>query len=320
MSTETTASVDLKHISPVDLLGEHDANLRRIEDHFHVTSILRDHALTFRGEPEQVTQAVRIMQRLAERVAAGQAVGIQDVDYLASLADEDGVEAAEQTQHHLEKLEFERRTVTLKTQGQKDYVDAIRAHDIVFGIGPAGTGKTYLAVCMAVEALRSRQVERIVLVRPAVEAGESLGFLPGTFEDKIDPYLRPLYDALRDLLSVERVRRYMELGVLEIAPLAYMRGRTLSRAFVVLDEAQNTTLKQMKMFLTRLGPYSRAVITGDITQIDLVDPKASGLIRIRGILKDTSGIAFSEFHTRDVVRHRLVQDILKAFSIHEGGE
>ena len=244
-------------------------------------------------------------------------MGVQDVDYLAALMEEEGLSAADKTNHHLESLEFERRTVTLRTQGQKDYVDAIRANDVVFGIGPAGTGKTYLAVAMAVTALREQRVERIILARPAVEAGEKLGFLPGTFEDKIDPYLRPLYDALRDLLSGERVRRYLESGVLEIAPLAFMRGRTLSRAFVVLDEAQNTTLKQMKMFLTRLGPESQAVVTGDITQIDLLNPRESGLVRAREILKHTSGVAFIEFKRRDVVRHRLVREILKAFDHEE---
>jgi phosphate starvation-inducible PhoH-like protein len=199
-------------------------------------------------------------------------------------------------------------------------VDAIRGHDVVFGIGPAGTGKTYLAVAMAASALKERIVERIVLVRPAVEAGESLGFLPGSFEEKVDPYLRPLYDALRDLMGHEKVKRLMETGVIEIAPLAYMRGRTLSRSFVILDEAQNTTVKQMKMFLTRLGPDSKAVITGDVTQIDLEKPEASGLVRIQSILADVRDIRFCYFGEQDVVRHRLVREILKAFGAHEAAE
>jgi phosphate starvation-inducible PhoH-like protein len=196
-------------------------------------------------------------------------------------------------------------------------VEAIERHDVVFGIGPAGTGKTYLAVAMAVLALRNRQVERIVLTRPAVEAGEKLGFLPGTFEEKIDPYLRPLHDALRDFIPFEKLRRFQEMGVMEIAPLAYMRGRTLARAFVVLDEAQNTTVKQMKMFLTRLGMNSRAVITGDVTQVDLVDPAESGLILVQNILSHIDGVAFVHFQSRDIVRHRLVRAILKAFDAYE---
>jgi len=317
MSTETTTRIDLADLSPVLLFGEKDANLRRIEERFEVTSVLRGQTLTLSGESQSVELAGQVLRRLAQQAAQGRSVSVQDVDYLTSVIIEDGPEAADRGNHHTETLEFDRRTVTLKSQAQKDYVDAIREHDVVFGIGPAGTGKTYLAVAMGVLALRAREVDRMILVRPAVEAGESLGFLPGTFEDKIDPYLRPLYDALRDLLPHERVRKYMETGVLEIAPLAYMRGRTLSRAFVVLDEAQNTTLKQMKMFLTRLGPRSKAVITGDVTQIDLDNPKESGLVQVREILRGTEGISFVEFQRRDVVRHRLVQSILHAFERHE---
>jgi len=193
----------------------------------------------------------------------------------------------------------------------------MRAHDIVFAVGPAGTGKTYLAVAMAVRFLKEKRIDRIVLVRPAVEAGESLGFLPGDLQEKVDPYLRPLYDALRDMISYEKLQRFLQLAVIEVVPLAYMRGRTLSRAFVILDEAQNSTLPQMKMFLTRLGPDSRAVITGDITQIDLADPADSGLVRIREIVEGIGGIAFLELEDRDVVRHRLVRDIIRAFRRHD---
>ncbi|NNF06944.1 MAG: PhoH family protein [Candidatus Eisenbacteria bacterium] len=310
-------SFELNDIKPLDLVGERDANLRHLEQQFQVSAVLRNGSLTLSGEEDAVAQANSVVQQLLERVHGGRAVTIPDIDYLSSLLTEEGPEALEGT-NGFEELQFERRTVKLKSVGQSEYVSAIRDHDVVFGIGPAGTGKTYLAVAMGVQALRARAVERIILVRPAVEAGESLGFLPGTFEDKIDPYLRPLYDALRDLLPHEKVRKYMDLGVLEIAPLAYMRGRTLSRAFVVLDEAQNTTLKQMKMFLTRLGPYSKAVITGDITQVDLPNAQESGLIRIEHILKGTEGISFTHFQNRDVVRHRLVRSILSAFEKHEG--
>jgi phosphate starvation-inducible PhoH-like protein len=207
--------------------------------------------------------------------------------------------------------------VRARTPGQARYLESIANHDITFGIGPAGTGKTFLAVAMAVAALNEHQVERILLVRPAVEAGESLGFLPGDYREKVDPYLRPLYDALGELMPSERVRKLMEVGVIEIAPLAYMRGRTLNRAFVILDEGQNTTVGQMKMFLTRLGPQSKAVITGDITQVDLADPQKSGLIQIQGVLSEVAHIAFVYLDDRDVVRHRLVRDIIRAFADYQ---
>ena len=205
----------------------------------------------------------------------------------------------------------------MKTLGQARYVQALLKHDIVFSIGPAGTGKTYLAVAAAVNALKSRQVERIFLVRPAVEAGESLGFLPGDMKDKVDPYLRPLYDALNDLLSYEKIRRFLDLGVIEVAPLAYMRGRTLNNAFVILDEAQNTTVGQMKMFLTRLGYGSKAVITGDVTQIDLAAQMQSGLVEAQAILHDVPDLAFVYLNERDVVRHHLVREIIRAFDVHD---
>jgi phosphate starvation-inducible PhoH-like protein len=257
-----------------------------------------------------------VVRALVDRVQHGHVIDPRDVDYLSELRSAEGKDAVEESTPSTD-LVFDRLTVRLKSRGQERYVEAIEKNDVVFGIGPAGTGKTYLAVAMAVVALRNRQVERIVLTRPAVEAGEKLGFLPGTFEEKIDPYLRPLYDALRDFLPFEKLKRYQEMGVLEIAPLAYMRGRTLSRAFVVLDEAQNTTLKQMKMFLTRLGVHSRAVITGDITQVDLVDRRQSGLIHAQRILAGTEGIEFVYFQARDVVRHRLVKAIIDAFEKHE---
>jgi phosphate starvation-inducible PhoH-like protein len=203
-----------------------------------------------------------------------------------------------------------------RTPTQATYLKALEEHDVVFGIGPAGTGKTYLAVAAAVHALRTKKVDRIILVRPAVEAGESLGFLPGDMQEKVDPYLRPMYDALADLMSYDKMRRFLELGVIEIAPLAFMRGRTLHNSFVILDEAQNTTVRQMKMFLTRMGVNSRAVITGDVTQIDLKDPASSGLVRIQEILSGVPDIDFVYFHPEDVVRHRLVRDIIHAFDAY----
>jgi phosphate starvation-inducible PhoH-like protein len=317
MDSANSVQVDLSRIEPVALFGERDSNLRRIEERFNVSAVLRDGVLTLSGPDPNLSHAADVVRELVDRVQNGLVVDHQAIDYLAELRAEEGPEAVADFRPSRE-LVFDRRSVQLKSQGQEAYIQAIRENDVVFGIGPAGTGKTYLAVAMAVQALKNRHVERIVLTRPAVEAGEKLGFLPGTFEEKIDPYLRPLHDALRDFLAFEKLKRYQEMGVLEIAPLAYMRGRTLSRAFVVLDEAQNTTLNQMKMFLTRLGVHSAAVITGDVTQVDLVDPAESGLIKAQQILQRTEGIAFVYFQNRDVVRHRLVKSILKAFAIYEG--
>jgi phosphate starvation-inducible PhoH-like protein len=308
--------VDLTGIEPLALFGERDATLRRIEEAFQVSAVLRGGILTLAGSVPNLDQAADVVRELVNRVSRGQAVDLQDVEYLSDLRIQEGPAALAKA-GVLEELPFELRSVQLKSRGQQIYVDAIRTHDLVFGIGLAGTGKTYLAVAMAVQALRQKKVERIVLTRPAVEAGEKLGFLPGTFEEKIDPYLRPLHDALRDFIPFEKLKRLQEMGVLEIAPLAYMRGRTLSRAFVVLDEAQNTTLAQMKMFLTRLGMNSAAVITGDVTQVDLVNPQESGLILVEKILAGADGIAFVYFHSRDVVRHRLVKTILAAFQRYE---
>lgn len=300
------------------LFGERDSNLRRIEEQFHVSSVLRGSTLTLSGHRANVAKAADVVRELTDRVARGLVVDVRDVDYLSTLLAEEGPKAVADSRPSSDLI-FDRGRVQLKSLGQIEYVEAIRTHDVVFGIGPAGTGKTYLAVAMAVQALRNHEVERIVLTRPAVEAGEKLGFLPGTFEEKIDPYLRPLYDALRDFIAFDKLKRFQELGVLEIAPLAYMRGRTLSKAFVVLDEAQNTTVKQMKMFLTRLGMHSKAVITGDVTQVDLADPQESGLIQVQGILRGTEGISFVHFKSRDVVRHRLVMAILEAFDRYESG-
>lgn len=316
MSGPSSIQIDIGHIDPVMLFGERDTNLRRLEEQFRVSSVLRGNTLTLSGPRVNVGKAAEVVRELTDRVARGLVVEIRDVDYLSTLLAEEGPQAVADSRPSSD-LVFDRCRVQLKSLGQIEYVEAIRNHDVVFGIGPAGTGKTYLAVAMAVQALRNREVERIVLTRPAVEAGEKLGFLPGTFEEKIDPYLRPLYDALHDFIAFDKLKRFQEQGVLEIAPLAYMRGRTLSKAFVVLDEAQNTTVKQMKMFLTRLGMHSKAVITGDVTQVDLVDPQESGLIQVQGILQGTEGISFVHFKPRDVVRHRLVMAILEAFDRYE---
>jgi phosphate starvation-inducible protein PhoH and related proteins len=311
-----TVTVDLEAVDTVSLFGERDSHLRWIEQKYDVEATLRGSQLAVAGEAENVTQATGLIHQLLGMLKKGRHLSPHEIDHVAGLMENGGdVKAA--VDHGEQALSFERRTLYLKSPGQRNYVEAIRRHDVVFGIGPAGTGKTYLAVAMSVLALKEKQVERIVLVRPAVEAGENLGFLPGGFEEKVDPYLRPLYDALRDLLGHEKLKRYMETGVIEIAPLAYMRGRTLSNSFVILDEAQNTTLKQMKMFLTRLGPNSKAVITGDVTQIDLQKKEHSGLVQIQVILEAVKGIQFCYFTEKDVVRHRLVKEILRAFNEHE---
>lgn len=304
---EIEGRLELGPVDPLLVFGSGDANLRLLQQFFPVRVVLRNGAVTVFGKPGGVADATRILERMLAKARRGQAV--EEADLLLWKAGGSG--QAPRT------IALDSTTVRVRTPGQLAYIDAIKNFDIVFAIGPAGTGKTFLAVAMAVLALRDREVERILLVRPAVEAGESLGFLPGDYREKVDPYLRPLYDALGELMPLERTRKLMELGVIEIAPLAYMRGRTLNRAFVILDEGQNTTVGQMKMFLTRLGPGSKAVITGDITQVDLSDPDASGLKRIRPILSAVADVKFVYFTEDDVVRHRLVRDIIRAFEQHE---
>jgi len=250
---------------------------------------------------------------MAALVRRGRTVRREDALYIVRMVKENKLDELSSLYSGAARLSGLKRPVEPKTVGQKEYVEAMEQNDIVVSIGPAGTGKTYLAVAMAVAALRLKTVERIVLVRPAVEAGESLGYLPGDYQEKIAPYLRPLYDALRDMMDPERVKRLTEIGTIEVIPLAYMRGRTLNDAFVILDEAQNSTMPQMKMFLTRLGFNSRAVITGDITQIDLANREMSGLVRVQDILADIDGIEFVYLGENDVVRHRLVREIVKAF-------
>jgi phosphate starvation-inducible protein PhoH and related proteins len=303
----------IEHLDALALLGRNDANLRHIERVVPVRITLRDGTITVSGEEEPVNSASRVLKELVELAERGKEVEEADVaTALGMRRNGDGARLADSYQG-APGYAFDRKTVRARTPMQAEYLKALEEHDVVFAIGPAGTGKTYLAVASAVQALRQKKVDRIVLVRPAVEAGESLGFLPGDMQEKVDPYLRPMYDALADLMSYDKMRRYVELGVIEIAPLAFMRGRTLHNSYVILDEAQNTTVRQMKMFLTRMGVNARAVITGDITQIDLRDPDSSGLVRIQHVLGHVPDIKFIYFHPEDVVRHRLVRDIIRAF-------
>jgi len=304
----------IEHLDAITLLGQNDANVRHIERVLPVRLTLRDGTITVSGEDAAVTAAAAALQQLVNLAERGKVVEEADVATALGSSGKDGKSARlAEAYEGAPGYAFDRRAVRPRTPTQAEYMKALDEFDIVFGIGPAGTGKTYLAVAAAVNALRRKTVDRIVLVRPAVEAGENLGFLPGDMQEKVDPYLRPMYDALSDMMSYDKMRRYIELGVIEIAPLAFMRGRTLHNSLVILDEAQNTTVRQMKMFLTRLGVNSKAVVTGDVTQIDLKSPESSGLVRIQTILGGVPGMKFVYFHPEDVVRHRLVRDILQAF-------
>ena len=309
----TVKKFPIEHLDALSLLGRNDSNLRQIESAVPVRITLRDGTITLSGEEEAVGTASRALKELVELAEHGKVV--EEADVATALGRRNGANGTRLVESYdgAPGYVFDRKSVRARTPRQAEYLKALEEHELVFAIGPAGTGKTYLAVAAAANALRQKKVDRIILVRPAVEAGESLGFLPGDMQEKVDPYLRPMYDALADLMSFDRMRRYIELGVIEIAPLAFMRGRTLHNSFVILDEAQNTTVRQMKMFLTRLGVNSRAVITGDITQIDLKDPESSGLVKIQHILGTLPDIRFLYFHSEDVVRHRLVRDIIKAF-------
>lgn len=308
-------TLDLTGVDQLGLLGSRDANLRFLEGKFGGTLVVRGDHLVVRGPAETLTVMTEVLEDLVERVRHGQLVDSVSLRYLweqraGRLTPEPEIP------HNEDPLLFasgSRRAVRVKTRGQQSYVKAVHDHDVVFSVGPAGTGKTFLAVVMAMDYLKRQLVDRIVLVRPAVEAGEQLGFLPGDLQEKINPYLRPLFDALSDITGAAKVARYMSSGVIEASPLAYMRGRTLNNSFVILDEAQNTTLGQMKMFLTRLGVQSKAVVTGDVTQVDLPDKSQSGLIRVRDILRGTEGVAFVDMDGSDVVRHPLVRRIVDAF-------
>jgi phosphate starvation-inducible PhoH-like protein len=295
------------------LFGQLDSNIHHIEKNYNVSIINRDGRIKIIGEETAVADAEKSVNALIKLNNNGQVLSDQTIRYVAAVV-------ADGAERQLEDLGKDGVCVTSsgkiirpRTIGQKNYIDEIKNNTIVLGIGPAGTGKTYLAVAMAVKAFREHKIKKIILTRPAVEAGEKLGFLPGDMQDKVDPYLRPLYDALFDMFGGESFSRYMEKGIIEVAPLAYMRGRTLDEAFIILDEAQNTTSEQIKMFLTRLGNESRMVITGDITQIDLPDPKKSGLVEAVKILKGIDDIGIHRFSEKDVVSHKLVQDIIKAY-------
>ena len=313
---EQLISVDrMEHA--VSLFGSFDENIRQIEQEFRVKVLSRGSDLKISGEAEDVQKAVRAVNGLLMLINKGEALSDQNVRYVLSLVNEGTEDKLSGLIGDCICMTAKGKPVKPKTLGQKKYVEAIRQNTITLGAGPAGTGKTYLAVAMAVTAFRAKEVNRIILTRPAVEAGEKLGFLPGDLQQKVDPYLRPLYDALFDMLGAEAFQRYQERGSIEVAPLAYMRGRTLDDSFIILDEAQNTTKEQMKMFLTRLGFNSKMVVTGDITQIDLPDGKKSGLLQAMKILKDIPDISICRFTEKDVVRHKLVQDIIKAYEKNE---
>ncbi len=309
---EQTISFDRME-QAVSLFGSFDENIKLIENQYSVDILNRGTELKVSGEPEQVSCAVRAIHGLLTLINKGEPLTEQNIRYVLSLVQEGSEDKLAAMTADCICITSRGKPVKPKTLGQKHYIEAIKNNTIVFGVGPAGTGKTYLAVAMAVTAFRAKEVNRIILTRPAVEAGEKLGFLPGDLQSKVDPYLRPLYDALFDMLGAENFNRYQERGNIEVAPLAYMRGRTLDDSFIILDEAQNTTPEQMKMFLTRLGFNSKIVVTGDITQIDLPDGKRSGLVDVIKILKNVDDIETVLFNEKDVVRHRLVQDIIKAY-------
>ncbi len=299
------------------LYGQNDVFLRIIETRFISKIVARGDSILVEGAPVDVDQVIRLLGDLVTRIRSGDYITEQYLNYAIGMVKENGYGPAAYISTESLLTSALKKEIKPKTVGQTRYVEAVDQNDIVFSIGPAGTGKTYLAVAMAVAELKAKRVNRIVFTRPAVEAGESLGFLPGDVRAKVDPYLRPVYDALYDMLQPDKIKKLLELGVVEIAPLAFMRGRTLNEAFVVLDEAQNTTTAQMKMLLTRIGEKSKAVITGDITQIDLDTRHASGLVTVQTILKNIPGIEFVYLTEKDVIRHHLVQKIIKAYGRHE---
>jgi phosphate starvation-inducible PhoH-like protein len=299
------------------LFGTRDENLKLIESVLGVTTMLRDNQLDIEGEPEAVERAARIIEGYNEMILEGRAFDYGEVKSALRLALAESDVTLRSVLAPSRPRVFGKKTVTPRSPNQRRYMELMEKYDMVFAIGPGGTGKTYLAVAMAVSALLTKQVNRIILVRPAVEAGERLGFLPGTIQEKVDPYMRPLYDALYDMLDADKLERYLERGIIEVAPLAFMRGRTLNDSFVILDEAQNSTTEQMKMFLTRLGFNSKAVITGDVTQIDLPTERRSGLVEAIEVVGRVEGIAHVFFTERDVVRHSLVQRIIRAYEEFE---
>jgi phosphate starvation-inducible PhoH-like protein len=313
MADAVTRKVVLGGGDLLPLLGRNDENLRVLESQLALQIVARGNELILKGEPRSVTKAERLLGEMQELVRAGQTIHGYEIQAALRILTE--APEADVKTIFLDGIPVpsRKKQISPKTLNQKRYIEAIRGYDVVIGIGPAGTGKTYLAMAMAISAMTRREVSRIILTRPAVEAGERLGFLPGDMYEKVHPYLRPLYDALYDMLEAEKVASLIERGAIEVAPLAYMRGRTLNDAFIILDEAQNTTSEQMKMFLTRLGFSSKMVITGDITQVDLPAGRASGLIEVQTVLKGIEGIRFVYFTEKDVVRHELVSEIIKAY-------
>ena len=313
---EQTVSIErMEHA--VSLFGSFDENIKLIEKEYSVSILTRGSEIKIQGDEESCDKAKRVISKLLYLLNKGEALTEQNIRYVISLVNDGNEDKLSSISSDCICISAKGKPIKPKTLGQKKYVEKIRDNTIVIGVGPAGTGKTYLAVAMAVSAFRAKQVSRIILTRPAVEAGEKLGFLPGDLQQKVDPYLRPLYDALWDMLGAENFQKYQERGNIEVAPLAYMRGRTLDDSFIILDEAQNTTPEQMKMFLTRLGFGSKIVVTGDITQIDLPDGKKSGLVEVIKILKNVDDIETVKFSEKDVVRHKLVQDIIKAYDKYE---
>ena len=309
---EKTIDIDRME-QAVQLFGSFDENIKELEKEYGVTILSRGTDIKVSGDAEGVYNACKAIDALLSLVEKGEVINDQRVRYVMDLVRDGSSEQVAKIAGDVICITAKGRPLKPKTLGQKKYVESIRTNTVTLGIGPAGTGKTYLAVAMAVQAFKAHEINRIILTRPAVEAGEKLGFLPGDLQNKVDPYLRPLYDALFDMLGAETFQKYQEKGNIEVAPLAYMRGRTLDDSFIILDEAQNTTPEQMKMFLTRLGFNSKAVITGDITQIDLPDSKKSGLIEAQRVLREVEDIAIVTFTVKDVVRHKIVQDIIKAY-------
>ena len=309
---EKTIDIDRME-QAVQLFGSFDENIKELEKEYGVTILSRGTDIKVSGDAEGVYNACKAIDALLSLVEKGEVINDQRVRYVMDLVRDGSSEQVAKIAGDVICITAKGRPLKPKTLGQKKYVESIRTNTLTLGIGPAGTGKTYLAVAMSVQAFKAHEINRIILTRPAVEAGEKLGFLPGDLQNKVDPYLRPLYDALFDMLGAETFQKYQEKGNIEVAPLAYMRGRTLDDSFIILDEAQNTTPEQMKMFLTRLGFNSKAVITGDITQIDLPDSKKSGLIEAQRVLREVEDIAIVTFTEKDVVRHKIVQDIIKAY-------
>jgi len=317
LQLQSHVDIDVDHLDQViALFGANDEHFAVFQDELGVTMGARGSALELQGDPEQVELARGVINQLLGIIARGEPIDRSRIRYCIELAREGHIDRIDEIMRDVITITYRGRQVKVKTLGQRQYVDAIKKNECVFSIGPAGTGKTYLAVAMAVVALKNKDVEKIILTRPAVEAGEHLGFLPGDLAQKVDPYLRPLYDALHEMLGVEGYQRLVERGAIEVAPLAYMRGRTLNDAFIILDEAQNTTSEQMKMFLTRMGMGSRMIVTGDITQVDLPAGKRSGLVEALEVLSAVKGIGICRLTHKDVVRHELVQAIVKAYEKH----